>query len=245
MVEFFDKHIIKVESVYDGRPTDTGILRLNTAWYRTEKELDRYERKLLQGTIVGVPLGYSEKGYMPIDPGIPNPKIFIGHDAIQKIINSGDTTWSNAKYHPGLTEKIDFETIADYGFKIDAKIGEKVYFHPSVTESENVYGENEYLASVDQIICVIREGTIVPQGGFVLVEPVIDETLESSTGLITGLESEPVPLEGIVRHVRDGIDIQKGDRILYQDAADWEVTIEGIKYYAMKEDEIWIKQLTD
>src|SRR5258706_371122 len=110
--QLFDYHIIKIDSVYDTRPTETGLTRLNAAHYTEEKEMDRYERKLLTGIIHQVPIGYSETNFMPIDPGIPNYKTFIGHDHIQQQRNYG-RKWGNEKYHPGLVDNIDFETIAN------------------------------------------------------------------------------------------------------------------------------------
>lgn len=243
----YDYHIIAIDRIYDDRPTATGIIPLNTAWYREEKELERYERKLLEGVIVATPEGYSEKNYMPIDPGIPNHKIYISHDAIQLQRNMGRTDWGNEKYHPGMKEQIDFMTIADYGAMIDAQVGEKVYFHPAVTESENFLEEKDgkrlYLAAVDQIICVVADGVIRPQGGYVLVEPHMETTdaLISATGLIIKQEVEAKLLEGTVRYAREGADVESGDDILYQKDADWVVTIEGVKYYAMREEECWMR----
>lgn len=247
-MERSDCHIIAIERIYDDRPTETGFARLNTAWYKTEKELSRYERKLLFGVVVEAPIAYSEKNYMPIDPGIPNPKIFIGHDAIQFQRNLGRTDWGNEKYHPGLKERIEFMTISDYGAMIDVKPGERVYFHPSVTEPENFIEEKDgkqfYLAAVDQLICVV-EDTIRPQGGYVLVEPHMeDESVrQSETGFILKLETEAKPLEGTVAFARPEALVKPGDFILHQVDANWEVEIEGKKYYAMREDEIWLRKL--
>lgn len=248
MTERFDQHIISVDKIYDDRATETGLIRLNTAWYRTEKELDRYERKLLIGTIVAVPDGYSEKNFMPIDPGIPNHKIFIGHDAIQEKRNLG-AKWGNEKYHPSTKERFDFLTIADYGAMIDAKVGDKVYFHPSVTEPENLIEEKDekqfYYAAVNELICVMGEdGQIRVQGGFVLVEPHFEseDALESKTGIIIKTEVEAKMLEGTIKFVREGINLKRGDEILFLENSNWEIIIEGILYYAMLEEEIFLRK---
>ena len=245
MIARFDYHIICIDRVYDDRETATGLIRLNAGWYRTEKEMDRYERKLLSGTIAEVPIGYSEKEYMPLDPGVPNPMLFIGHDAIQKQINIGNP-WGNEKYHPGLKEKLEFMTIAEYGALIDAQVGEKVYFHPSVTESENLIKEEDgktyYLAAVDQIICVVTDAGIRPQGGFVLIEPHYEEEMERS-GLIVELESVPKAQEGTVRYARADAEMKPDDHVLYLTDADWSIEIEGKTYYAMREEEITMKKL--
>lgn len=239
--QLFNYHIIKIDSVYDKRPTETGLTRLNEAHYREEKEMDRYERKLLTGTIYQVPLGYSEENFMPIDPGIPNYKTFIGHDHIQLQRNYG-RDWGNEKYHPGLVDKIDFETIADYGAKIDAQIGEKVYFHPSVTEGENHLEGELYKCAVHEIIAVVRDGRMVPQGGYVLVTPHKDTNLVSDTGLVVAIDAEFKLLEGTVAYARQGADVKAGDSILFQDASDWKLLLEGEELYAMREEDIWMRK---
>jgi len=245
-MELLDYHIIKADSIYDTRPTETGLIRLNTAWYREEKELDRYERKLLTGTIVAKPIGYRDTNYMPIDPGFPNPKIFIGHDAIQSQRNQGvQPEWDNTKYHPGICERINYATIADYGTTIDCEVGEKVYFHPSVTEPENLIGDDEYLATVDQIICAVgKNGDIRPQGGYILVKPNLEseDELKSETGLIVKDEVEAKLYEGTIAFCRKGFDLKSGDVILYQEASDWIIKIEGVDYYVMLEENIWMRK---
>lgn len=247
MTHYFDYHIICVDRVYDDGETTTGLIKLNSGWYRVEKELDRYERKLLCGTIAAVPIGYSEKEYMPLDPGVPNPMLFIGHDAIQKQVNLGNA-WGNEKYHPGLKERLEFQTIAEYGALIDAQVGEKVYFHPGVTESENLIKEEEgkayYLAAVDQLICIVSPEGIRTQGGFVLVEPHLEsEDTLLAEGLIVGLEVEVKMQEGTVRHVRQDAEMKIGDHILYVTDANYSIDIEGVTYYAMREDEITMKRV--
>lgn len=234
-----DLHIIRIDRVYDDRPVE-GIVPLNSAYYTIEKEIDRNDRKLLEGVVHAVPIGYSERDYMVLDPGNPNPRLFVGHDAIQFQRNCGRRDWGREKYHPGLKEVYEYMTVAEYGAMIDLKVGEKVYFHPSVTEPENLLEKNEeyelYLATVDQLICGIGE-TIRPQGGFVLIEPSIDTQVESS-GIVFRQEGEPVMLEGIVRHARPGSGLVPGEEIYFLENADWSMRIEGVVYYALREDEI-------
>ena len=69
-VKLMDLHIIRITNVWDERPVE-GIVPLNNAWYTTEKELDRYERKLLEGVVEAIPLAYSvglgTPSAMPLD----------------------------------------------------------------------------------------------------------------------------------------------------------------------------------
>lgn len=237
MTQLFDYHIIKIDSVYDQRPTESGLIRLNAAWYREEKELDRYERKLLTGTIAQVPIGYTENNFMPIDPGIPNHKIYVGHDIIQNQRNLG-YDWSNAQYHPGMKENIDFETIADWGARIDARQDEKCYFHPSVTEAENIVEEGLYRCAVHELICVIRDGKPVPQGGYILIRPILNNELESESGLVTKLEGEADLVRGTVAY--SACELKSGQEILFLEYSDWKVVIEGEELYAMREEEVML-----
>lgn len=241
-----DLHIIRIDSVWDDRPVE-GIVPMNAAYWTVDKEMDRYERKLLQGTVEAIPMGYSETQYNPLDSGLPPARLFVGHDAIQLQRNYGRKDWGREKYHPGLKERYEYMTVSEYGAMIDLRVGEKVYFHPSVTEPENRLEDKLYLATVDQLICGVYYGYEVtggttktyirPQGGFVLIEPVMDTQLESS-GIIIKQEAEAVLLEGIVRHTRPGSGLEEGERIYYQEYSDWALKIEGTVYYAMLEENV-------
>lgn len=258
MIYLFDHFIIQVPAVYDDRPGETGLVPTNTAWY-IAKERDRYERKLRFGTIIAAPVGYSDTNYMPLDAGIPPYRLFIGHDAIQKQVNIGYKDWEKFEnyYHPGIKESFDFLSMEHYGRMIDAKVGDKVYFHPSVTEDENKMSEGIYRASADKLICVVEEmvetelitmtsqhygWNIRPQAGHMLVEPHMDNELERD-GFIIKTEAEAKMLEGTVRHIRKGAALKRGDQILFQLDADWIFEVEGIKFYAMKEDDAFVKVL--
>lgn len=244
MIERFDFHTIRINSIYDDGLSEGGLIKLNSAWYRTEKELDRYERKSLSGVIESVPIGYTDKDFMPIDPGYPNPRIFIGHDIIQAKINKG-FDWGNDKYHAGLLDAIQWEKLAEYGNKIDAKVGERVYFHPAVTESENLLEEGVYRAAVHEIIAIVEEdGNMRPQGGYVLVYPKMDNTTQSETGIIFRSEGEATMLEGTVAFARLGADVVQGDEILFQIEANYIIVIDGVEYYAMREDEVFMKKMS-
>lgn len=230
-----DLHIIRIDSIWDDRPIE-GIVPMNAAYWTVDKEMDRFERKLLQGTVEAIPMGYSETQYNPLDSGLPPARLFVGHDAIQLQRNYGRKDWGREKYHPGLKERYEYMTVSEYGTMIDLRVGEKVYFHPSVTEPENMLEKNLYLATVDQLICS-GGASIRPQGGFVLIEPVMDTQLESS-GIIIKQEAEAVLLEGIVRYARPGSGLEEGEAIYYLENADWALKIEGVIYYAMREEEI-------
>lgn len=236
-----DQFLISVESVYDEFKNEAGISGLNPVHY-FEGERDRSERKLRHGQIYSVPEVFSEKNHMPIDPGYPNPRMYISHDSIQKQVNLG-FKWDESYYHPGAKEQMEFITIADYGEMIDAKAGDKCYIHPMVTEPEKLFaikdGVRLYLAEVNEIVCVVRNGVIIPQGGYILLDPI--EMDDQVNGLVVDASKKDEPLKGIVRHTRDGSGVDVGDVVLFQEDSNWDFVIEGHRYYAMLEEDIFVK----
>lgn len=234
----YDHYLIRVDNVFDDLKQGNLIGR-NNAWY-IEQERDRYERKVRKGLIVAKPTAYTNTNYQPIDPGVPNHRIYVGHDMLQHMALQGRKSES-IKYYPSTKEQIDFISLADIGELVDAEVGEIVYFHPNVTEPENLHEEHErysiYKALPDALICV---GTRM-QGGWVLVEPHEDVTVKD--GLILSAEPMHKMLEGTVRHIRMRPDLQAGDHIYFQENSDWEYEVNGMRYYAMKEENIWMKRL--
>lgn len=234
MIQLLDHFIIALPKVFDEGSDPGGLKRINTAYF-IEKERDRYTRKVMKGTIYSVPVVYRELNHMPIDPGLPNHKLFIGHDAIQKKVNEG-YGWTNHQYHPGAREGFDYITVADYGRMITAKKGDEIYFHPSVTESENELGEADglllYRAMVTELIAV---GT-VPQGGHVLVEPLAKANYSGE--IVLSVDGEDKLLEGIVKFSRDGSGVSPGDHVCFQEDSNWDFFIGGVRYFAMLEENL-------
>lgn len=168
---------------------------------------------------------------MPIDRGIPAARGFVGHDAIQSMVNQG-YNWGNERYHPGATDEIfDWLSRADYGKRITAKEGDKVHFHPSVTEPDNFFGEKDgnllYIAQVHELIAV---GSI-PQGYYILVEPIPED--KEFNGIIVAVDDTHKLLQGIARTGE-----YAGERVFFQEGSDWPFEIEGKVYFAMLEENI-------
>lgn len=233
----YDHFLISVNKVFDDREVGNLIGR-NNAWY-IDQERDRYERKIRKGLVIAKPMGYTETNYQPIDPGVPNHRIYVGHDALQELANVGRKS-ATIQYYPSTKEQIDFISLADIGAMVDVEVGETVYFHPNVTEPENLHEEREdcliYKALPDALICV---GTRM-QAGWVLVEPHLDSTV-TDTGLLLSIEPVHKLLEGTIRHIRNRPSMKPGDHVFFQDDSNWEYEVEGVMYYAMKEDNIWLK----
>lgn len=236
-MQFLDHFIIGVSSLYDQGEGD--IKKINPAYF-IDKERDRYERKNRHGKVISVPLVYRELNHTPIDPGLPTPRIFIGHDDIQQKINEG-YRWSNANYHPSTAERVyEYITVADYGRMITAKAGDMVWFHPSVTEDENYLGEKDglslYKAAVTEIICC---GDI-PQGGHVIVEPV--GLANERDGILLAVEDQDEALRGRIKYARPGSGLEPGTMVYFQENANWEYWMDGVRYFAMLEENILLRE---
>lgn len=232
-----DYFLISIPKVFDDLQTDTGLIGRNNVWY-IDKERDRYSRKIRNGKVVALPMGYSDGNYSPIDPGVPNHRIYLGHDAIQASVNMG----RNPKaYYPGSKEQIDFKSLADIGALVDVQIGEMVYFHPNVTEPDNVHqeleGETIYRCLPDVLICV---GTRM-QAGWVLVEPHAAESVVD--GFIVSVEPVSKMLEGTVAHIRDREHLKAGDHVYFQLDSNWEYEVDGNVYFAMRDENVWMKRV--
>lgn len=247
-MQLVDHYIIRVDNVWEETVVE-GIQLLNQHLY-IEKERDRFERKRLYGTVEQLPAWFSGKMHQPIDPGWPNPRLAVGHDLIQMKVNQGmedyHTDWEKY-YNLAAKEDLEYTTLADY--LCDARIGEKVYFHPSVTEEENEVGPGLYKCRPDQIFCVVESWfkgidfnsynhhqTIYTEHRFrmqsfhLFVEPI-----EEEVQILQEISEEKKMFQGIVRHGS-----LQGQKIWFQVDANWEVEIEGIVYYVMTEEDVFV-----
>jgi len=229
-----DHYLISVPKVFDDLESETGIIGRNIHWY-IDEERDRYSRKVRKGVVIAKPTSFSEGLYQPIDPGVPNGTVYIGHDQIQEARNMG--RGNLPKYNPSTKETIDYISLADIARLVDVEVGEEVYFHPNVTEPDNLHAEGVYKALPDQLICVGHR----MQAGWVLVEPVAEDV--TSDGFITSVDAGTKLLQGIVRHIRNKPDLKPGDHVFFQEDSNWEYEVEGVTYFAMKEENIWLKVL--
>lgn len=244
-----DNYVIKVDNVWEETVVE-GIQLLNHHLY-IDKERDRLERKRIYGTVEQLPAGFSGKMHQPIDPGWPNPRLAVGHDLIQTKVNQGmddyHTDWEKY-YNLASKEDLEYTTLADY--PCDVEIGEKVYFHPSVTEEENEVGPGLFKCRPDQLFCVVESlfrAGIDPYSGdskplisthtrfrmqsfHLLVEPI-----EEDIQILEEINEEKKMYQGIVRH-----GALQGQKIWFQVDANWEVEIEGVVYYVMTEEDVFV-----
>lgn len=241
-----DYCIIELDRLFDVRE-ESGLLTLNEA-YVQPGERDRNIYKRIHGIVTAMPRGFSGQKIDPIDPGVPNHKIYVGHDIIAERINEGYPWARETHYYPGATESFEFKTIDDISRHVSVRVGDQIYVHPNTLEDENALwkkdGKYYFRARVDEIICAVRDGELVAQGEYVLLKPHM-ETEEDiiRSGIQMKLQAEAKPQQGFVLAARPEF-CPKGILVFFVYDADWLITIEGQPTYVMKEEEImcWLEQ---
>ena len=239
---FLEDHVtFTIDKRYEDQ-SKSGIIMISTAWIDDE-EAERFSHKRLYGTVVSVPLSYTDTKIKAIDPGQPQSKLYVGHDWIQEMVNRGHKM-SSQDYHPSTAEAYEFITMQDIANLCDIKPGDTIYFDEKVTEPENYLGHHEgkeyFKVPVNQVFCVVRDGTIHMQGGWVFVEPDMEtwDDITTKSGILTKTKPEAKALKGYIRHIRNRDDMKAGHHILYITDADWKIKVEGKDYYVIHEDDI-------
>lgn len=122
----------------------------------------------------------------------------------------------------------------------------------------------------DQVICVVRDEQIIPIASYALVEPdmeTMDDILIPVYSSLKDKDGKPIPmpkekwiqskvapgfrdLKGTVKHVGpalkgDTCEVAVGDKILFRKNADWMVTIEGHKYFVIRQRHIMGRFIED
>lgn len=243
-----DYLLIAVDSMYEKAQTQAGLIMLNDAWLETkdgeEKERYRFQYKRIWGEVVSLPRSYSDTPVYPLDMGEPNPHLYVSHDTINDMRNRGYDWNRNDYYHPGMAEKYEMVTLKDYGAKCSAKVGDKVYFNPIVTEEENFvegrFRSGVFKVRVDHIFCTVDKDGIHPQGGYVLVEANMEswEEITTSSGIIKKPAPQAKVCEGWIRHVTEGSELPVDSLIYYIKDADWPHKIDGKEYFVMLEKDV-------
>jgi co-chaperonin GroES (HSP10) len=250
-----DFYLVLLDEIWESGKTQSGIITSNTNIIHEEQE-DRGEFKRRYGTVLEVPLSFSDAHVDTIDPGLPTPKAYVGHEWIQKMRNAGYEGYdSNAKYYPSTYPHHQTITKKDYAKKVDVKVGDLIYFRDVATDVERYMGKYNgkhlFSISVDEIHCKIEESPvfagynkfkqkrIIAQGGWVLVEINMEtwQDITTPSGVIIKVAPEALPLQGkIVAAQRE--DLVVGSNILFHQDADAPITVEGRKLTVMQEYDI-------
>lgn len=233
-----DYFIITIDQRYN---TGDGIIKINDAYMEdwAEEHL-KYRRQY--GVVITLPGAFSDTVTDIVTPGSPEPRLFVSGEYIERLLRMGYTRVP--QYNPSTLEKFPEIKLSDIAKKVKVLPKDIVYFDQSVTDPENYLGKHNgqemYKLRVDQIYCSVRNGQIIPQGGWCFVEPKMEtwEEITTPSGIVKKPNPEAVYLEGFVRHIAAREDIKSGDHIIYQRHADYKMTIEGAEYYVMREEDL-------
>jgi co-chaperonin GroES (HSP10) len=216
-----------------------------------ERAFNPLKRKRNYGTVVTIPKELTKdiKIYQK-DAGLPAPVQYIDAEDSQRL---------GVPYQCGGW-KPEHVTCAD--IVPEVQVGDKIYFHYlTIDKSNELTGEDGctyYKLRYNNIFCVVRDGRIIPIGGYILLESVYDDDVEklpetitekgerlnammvkrSKTGIIIDHHVKPKAVEGIVRHVGTPLrvnrcEIAPGHVVAFELNSDLKVPIEGKEYYVI------------
>lgn len=156
---------------------------------------------------------------------------------------AGKTFILDSIFRP-LWNAVQFGTVVACDPKCDVEPGDKVYMHHFVMEKEHIVpveGDKFSWVEYNQIYCRVREDKIKMLGEYLLVEPMkySHPSMKNDVGgFRTTMKSDNDEVEriGIAAHlsdscVRDGL--EAGDIILFGKNCEYEIMVEGKKYYRM------------
>lgn len=239
-----DSYIVLVDKKYNTEETKSGIIPLSKAYMEDWAE-EHLKHRRLYGTVMVVPRGFSDTVVDVILPGLPEPRLFVSGEYIERAMQLGNRRLP--EYNPSSFDKFPEVTMADIASKVNVGTGQKIYFDYLATDPENFlgpYNEGElYKINVDQIYFAVREDKVEVQGGWCAVTPKMEtwEDITTPSGIIKRPSPQAIYLEGIVKYISEREDVKVGDKIIYQRNADYAMNIEGENCYVMRESDILCK----
>jgi len=255
-----DFYLVTVDEIWEKSTTKSGIITSNTAIRNNVEELeDRGEYKRRYGRILELPIMLSDNEHEMIQPSLPQPRKFVGHDWIEWNARRGQRGYRphenpRSRYYPSTFEQYECTRFSDLKGLVDAKVGDLIYFDHKSTDLERYMGrygdQHMFSVRVDEILCVVKKGPIFvnhehyvksdifPQGHWVFVkvnmESWADITLPS--GIIMKVAPEALPLQGKVIAARKKERV--GKNVLFERDADAPITIDGNELTCMVESDI-------
>lgn len=154
------------------------------------------------------------------------------------------------------------------GFEIEqeVRVGDKVYFHYLVTSDEIncVYG-NSYKVPYYWIFCVVRNGNILPIGGWALCSQVVEQEDEfesvevggctmqatlSGSGLVTSIEKKKSVKFAKLSYIgkpllnHKELDVSQGDTVVLAKNSNFINKIEGVDYFTVRQSDIFGRKVS-
>lgn len=255
--------LIKVDNLFEDQTESKGIDNIplvSDVTFRPE------QRARTTGIVIQEPLFMGGQPIYQTSVGFP------GYGAIRYTPDADvDEELATALYSQG-----------DYNYKVmsdiepDCRVGSKIWFkwrvlhnhNNLIAETKNKQGEREYIfrCGYDHIYCTIKDGKILPIGGHIFLEPILedfDDILIKTYSNIKGpdgkfilkdkkfwIQSKVIPQQrdrqAIVRHIGKPLRgetqyLKENDRVLYKPSLKNLLTIEGKRYFVIPADQIIAK----
>lgn len=140
-----------------------------------------------------------------------------------------------------------------FKFNVDhLQVGDRVYFHFNAIDNSrdaglgivDEHGYRYIMIHVGILFLAVRKNKIMMISDNILVQPVKEKESDfvTKSGILTKPRGENKTLEGIVTHCGENngdlVEIKPGDHILYDTDCDFEIIVEGEKYFKQRHDEV-------
>lgn len=220
------------------------------------------------GKVIGLPLRLTDDVKITqVDPGLPAPGRYLSNESVLGLgqyasswscLNSFEYQWKTAadlEMEVEVGDKIYFHHNTVTNDNLVSDMGPKVYklgYSNAICVVRN-FCDYDYSGAG---MGVMEEIVIIPVAGHILVEPLWEEGVEdlgngqrgkiSKFGIVSELYDQPEPLRGRVVATSNPFkgekrELEVGDNVVYLPHSDYEMEIEGKKYYVMKYWEIIAK----
>lgn len=222
------------------------------------------------GKVIGLPLRLtSDVKITQVDPGLPAPGRYLSNESVLGLgqyasswscLNSFEYQWKTAadlEMEVEVGDKIYFHHNTVTNDNLVSDMGPKVYKLGYSNAICVVRDCIDYPCSHLGNWKIIKKWKqIIPVAGHILVEPLWEEGVEdlgngqrgklSKFGIVSELHDQPEPLRGRVVATGNPFkgekrELEVGDNVVYLPHSDYEMEIEGKKYYVMKYWEIIAK----
>jgi len=124
--------------------------------------------------------------------------------------------------------------------------GDKIYCHHFLIDNrqpQDVMGELLYFVNYEMCFCVVRDGEIHMLNQYILVTPILEseDKYMTKSGIMIKPEAENIERIGKVvktNATSEDYGVRKGAVVTFLNDADYEMEIEGKKYWVMRNREI-------
>ncbi len=252
-MQALEDHFIVALSELENTKIKSGSLELEAATFLKPLKFAR-----TYGRVVSVPTRLSSDNRYNLnlkDWGFPVPKMGIGSDWIQQRNNYGEKAIDRSWYSIAGAQP-QYKVMSDYRwYEGMVEVGDTLYFHYRANMPENIVhqenGETWIKVRFDQCICAWNGYWIVMLAEHVLAKPVEEkwDDITNSLGIITTSTPKTFPnlctlseIEPSVSHKLGGLkDRDRTTIIVHPSSLNFEMEIEGTKYFVMKERELHMK----